>query len=82
MLNPIIPDEAYFPTHVDTGGDTSSGKRQNLERGEVGLAEDVDLEVLTPRQDLDQLWGIVHKLLVLRAKRLVDDRGETCLRVS
>ena len=69
-------------THVDTSRDASRSERQHLKRGKVGLAEDVDFEVLAPWQDLDQLWGILHELLVLGAECLVDDRRETCLGAS
>ena len=63
-------------THVDTRGNTASRKGHDLERGKVRLAEHVDLEVLAPRQVLDELGRRVDELLELGAELLVHDRSE------
>ena len=55
---------------------TSGSEREDLKRCEVWLAEHVDLEVLAPRQDLDQLGSAVYQDVISSAECLVHDCGE------
>jgi hypothetical protein len=57
---------------------TASCKRNDFECGEIWLSEHINLEILSPRQDLDKVRGTVHKLLVLGTELLVYDCGEPC----
>jgi hypothetical protein len=60
-----------------TGLRTTGGKRQNLESGEVGLFEYIDLKLLSPREAFDEIRCVIYKLLVLRAQLLVHNSGKT-----
>ena len=65
-------------THIDTGRYTPSRKGNDLKGGEIRFSEDIDLEIGTPWEILDQLWGFVYQLLVLGAHIFVNNGNETC----
>jgi len=65
-------------THVDTSWNAPSCEGNYLEGGEIRLSEDIDLEIGTPWQNLNQLWGIIDQLLVFEAHLLINNGNETC----
>ena len=64
-------------THVDTSRDTPSREGNDLKGGKIRLSEDIDFEIGTPWQILDQLWGIINQFLVFGAHLLVNNGDET-----
>ena len=65
-------------THVDTSRDTPSREGNDLKGGKIRLSEDIDFEIGTPRQILDQLRGIINQFFVFGAHLLVNNSDETC----
>ncbi len=61
-----------------TGTHTAGSKINDLERGEVGLHEDVDLEVFTPWHVLDEFGRLRDKRFIFCTELLVDDGGKAC----
>lgn len=66
-------------THIYPSRDTPSCEGDYLKGGKIRLFKDIDLEIGTPRQILDQPRGVIDQLLVFGAHLLVNNGNETCV---
>ena len=63
-------------TYIDTSGNATCRKIDDLESCEIRFPEHIDLKVLPPRQAFDQFRRPIYELLVFRTELLVHDCRE------